>query len=108
MTRALPKADRIEPTEAVHRTHALERLINTWLREGWRNLLMVFDSIWRMRSRVTPNVSPIWSRVLGWPSPRPKRMRITPASRSLSESRSDSSWRCSMVKPTASAGTTAV
>ncbi|WP_411901710.1 IucA/IucC family protein [Methylorubrum thiocyanatum] len=34
MTRALPKADRIEPTEAVHRTHALERLINTWLREG--------------------------------------------------------------------------
>ena len=50
--------------------------------DGWRSFAIVFDSIWRIRSRVTPNVSPIWSRVFGMPSPRPKRMRMTPASRS--------------------------
>ena len=31
-----------------------------------------------MRSRVTPNVSPIWSSVFGMPSPSPKRIRMTP------------------------------
>ena len=42
---------------------------------------IVFDSICRIRSRVTPNSSPIWSRVFCTPSPRPNRLLITPASR---------------------------
>ena len=68
---------------------------------------MVLDSICRIRSRVTPNFSPIWSKVIWTPSPRPNRERITPASRGCSESRIRSSSRCNIVKPTASAGTTA-
>ena len=34
-------------------------------RDGWRSLYMALDSIWRIRSRVTPYTWLIWSRVLG-------------------------------------------
>ncbi|GEO99315.1 IucA/IucC family protein [Methylobacterium haplocladii] len=34
MTRALATSDRLDPVAAIHRTHAVERLLNTWLRES--------------------------------------------------------------------------
>ncbi len=36
-----------------------------WARLGWRSLARVLDSIWRIRSRVTPNSWPTSSRVRG-------------------------------------------
>ena len=41
------------------------------------SFLSVLFSIWRMRSRVTPNALPTSSSVHGWPPVRPKRSSIT-------------------------------
>src|SRR5437773_1430760 len=65
---------------------------------------MVLDSIWRIRSRVTPYTLPISSSVLGWPSVSPNRIDTTPASRSDSVSSTECSCSCSSVKLTASPG----
>ncbi len=40
-------------------------------REGWRSLVSVFFSIWRMRSRVRPKWTPMSSRVCSSPSMSP-------------------------------------
>src|ERR1043165_6735113 len=65
---------------------------------------MVLDSIWRIRSRVTPYTLPISSSVLGCPSVSPNRIETTPASRSDSVSSTECSCSCSKVKLTASPG----
>ena len=65
---------------------------------------MVLDSIWRIRSRVTPYTLPISSSVLGWPSVSPNRIETTPASRSDSVSSTECSCSWSRVKLTASPG----
>src|SRR5215831_6274535 len=65
---------------------------------------MVFDSICRMRSRVTPYTLPISSRVLGCPSVRPNRIDTTPASRSERVASTECSCSCSSVKLAASPG----
>src|SRR3989454_7617321 len=55
------------------------------LRVGWRSLRSAFASIWRMRSRVTLKNAPPSSGVRCAPSSvRPKRSRITLASRGVS------------------------
>jgi hypothetical protein len=52
--------DRYHDLERWVTYHFIEPLLSrgsraaTWLRLGWRSLLIVLDSIWRIRSRVTP------------------------------------------------------
>src|SRR5579862_6196915 len=53
-------------------------------REGWRSLRNALASIWRMRSRVTANDCPTFSRVCSEPSSRPKRILMTFSSRGVS------------------------
>src|SRR5690606_16318209 len=60
------------------------------LRDGWRNLRRAFASIWRIRSRVTPNTLPTSSRVRVRPSSKPKRRRKTFSSRSVNVSKTSS------------------
>src|SRR6202011_3004200 len=74
------------------------------LRMGWRSLARVLDSIWRMRSRVTPNSLPTSSRVRMWPSSRPKRRRTTFCSRSDSSANAWLTASLSIARVAASEG----
>src|SRR3954471_1319557 len=63
---------------------------NFLARLGWRSLRSALASIWRMRSRVTPNSRPTSSKVRLRPSSRPNRSCSTRRSRPVSESRTSS------------------